>query len=250
MCTLTWTRRAVGDDYELFFNRDELKTRRPALPPAVHAGGGVAYLAPTDADAGGTWLGVNAYGLTVGLLNGWRSADSRPGDFTSRGLLVASLLRCATSRAVLDRVLARDLGEFRSFTLAVFEPGERPLCATWDGEQLEVGRRQDLEQPISSSSRDPEGAERKRRLLFAGLAGGALPAPEQLEAFHADHDGGPSACSPCMHRDDAETVSFTRVLVDSASVELRYHPGAPCLGADPEVLRLPRVPVPASVADR
>jgi hypothetical protein len=251
LCTLTWTRRVgAGNGYELFFNRDELKTRRTALPPAVHEQSGVAYLAPTDAEGGGTWLGVNAHGLTVGLLNGWLRSDLREGDFTSRGLLVASLLDCARAREVGERVLARELDEFRSFTLVALEPGERLLRAAWDGEELDVGPLEDLEQPISSSSRDPEGACRRRRLLFDGLAGGALPTADQLESFHADHDDGPSACSPCMHREDAHTVSFTRILVDAETVELRYHPGAPCLDAEVEILRLKRAALPASAADR
>ena len=247
MCTLTWTRRADG--YELFFNRDELKTRRPARPPAVGDRNGVAYLAPIDADAGGTWLGVNASGLTVGLLNGWRSGDLRAGDFTSRGLLVASLLDCATSREVAERVLARDLEPFRSFTLVALEPGERLLRATWHGAELDVGRLEDLEQPISSSSCDPEGAQRRRNRLFAELADGALPGPDQLEAFHADHDGGPSAWSPCMHRDDAETVSYTRIRVGAEDVELRYRAGAPCTSARVEILQLARTPLRASATE-
>lgn len=246
MCTLTWTRR--GDEFELFFNRDELKTRRPALPPAVHERDGVAYLAPTDADAGGTWLGVNEYGLAVGLLNGWRRSDLREGDFTSRGSLVAELLGAATSREVGARLLARELVEFRSFTLMAFQPGEQALRATWDGEELDVERLSDFDQPISSSSRDPEGAHNRRRLLFEGLANGALPTPEQLEAFHADHDGGPSASSPCMHRDDAHTVSYTRIRVGPEAVELSYHGGPPCVPAEPVLLTLPHRAVPASAA--
>ena len=33
MCTVTWL--ASADGFDLFFNRDELATRRPALPPRV-----------------------------------------------------------------------------------------------------------------------------------------------------------------------------------------------------------------------
>jgi hypothetical protein len=243
LCTLTWTRR--GDGYELFFNRDELKTRQPAHPPELRRSNGVAYLAPIDADAGGTWLGVNELGLSVGLLNGWRPRDLREGDFTSRGHLVAGLLDARTAAEVAERVRARELTEFRSFTLFAVQPDQPVLRAAWSGEGLELAWLADTDQPISSSSRDPEGAARNRRRIFAGLAAGELPEPAQLAEFHRGHDPDPSAVSTCMHREDAETVSHTHVLVDASRVELRYHAGAPCHAAALHALDLPR----ASLSD-
>ena len=68
MCTVTWTRRPDG--YSVFFNRDELRSRKEALPPRVHDDGTVSYVAPEDGDFGGTWLSVNGAGVTIGLLNG------------------------------------------------------------------------------------------------------------------------------------------------------------------------------------
>jgi hypothetical protein len=55
MCTVSWWREP--DSYTVFFNRDELKTRSRALPPTIQQQNGVRYIAPTDADGGGTWLG-------------------------------------------------------------------------------------------------------------------------------------------------------------------------------------------------
>ena len=68
MCTLTW--RTAGGGYEVFFNRDERRTRPPARPPAVHRAAGVSYVSPIDAEAGGTWLAVNELGTTLALENG------------------------------------------------------------------------------------------------------------------------------------------------------------------------------------
>jgi len=238
LCTLTWTRCADG--YQLFFNRDELKTRQPAYPPEERRSAGVAYLAPTDADAGGTWLGVNELGLSVGLLNGWRRVDLRERDFTSRGHLVTALLDARTAAEVQQRLSARDLTAFRSFTLFALQPGEPVFRAVWTGEDLGLTQLTDTEQPLSSSSRDPEGAARNRRRIFEGLAPGQLPGPGQLGAFHRGHEPDPSAVSTCMHREDAETVSHTRILVDEARVELRYHPGAPCREATIHTLGLSR----------
>ena len=58
-----------GADYHLFFNCDELRTRGPALPPRMHEARGLRFLAPIDTDAGGSWLGVNELGLSIGLVN-------------------------------------------------------------------------------------------------------------------------------------------------------------------------------------
>ena len=111
MCTLTWLRS--GEGYELFFNRDEARTRLPALPPRVQRRDGVEFLSPLDADAGGTWLGVNAYGLTVGLLNGRADAPA-PAAPRSRGLLVLDLLDAARSADVERRLQAADLSRTRA----------------------------------------------------------------------------------------------------------------------------------------
>ena len=64
--------------------------------------------------------------------------------------------------------------------------------------------------------------------------------PQVLDAFHRSHwpDRGPY--SPCMHREDAVTVSYTRIRVDVDAVELTYVDGSPCKGAAGEPLRLSR----------
>src|SRR5262245_8061057 len=76
--TVSWTPTREG--YALRFNRDERRTRGPGLPPGMMEGDGVRFLAPTDADAGGTWIGVNQFGLTVGLLNRYHEAPHDPGE--------------------------------------------------------------------------------------------------------------------------------------------------------------------------
>ena len=52
MCTLTWWRESAGS-YEVYFNRDERKTRAMAEPPRLREREGVSFLAPIDPDGGG-----------------------------------------------------------------------------------------------------------------------------------------------------------------------------------------------------
>jgi hypothetical protein len=58
---------------------------------------------------------------------------------------------------------------------------------------------------------------------------------EKLGVFHRSHAGGPGAYSPCMHRRDAKTVSFSRITVTSSAVRFVYTPAAPCEDAPAEM---------------
>src|SRR6185312_11981515 len=67
MCTVSWIHAREG--YQLLCNRDERHTRRPAQAPTVRQNGGVRFIAPIDGEEGGSWIGVNEFGLTLCLLN-------------------------------------------------------------------------------------------------------------------------------------------------------------------------------------
>ena len=88
MCTLTWIETAQGR--ELFFSRDERLTRGPEAPPSLWTAGTIPYLAPTDREAGGTWLGTNTAGLVAAITN--RRGPEPRGQLRSRGLLVTDAL--------------------------------------------------------------------------------------------------------------------------------------------------------------
>lgn len=67
MCTVSWLHKAKG--YVLLCNRDERHTRKPALGPRISERNGISFIAPVDGDHGGSWIGVNQFGLTLCLLN-------------------------------------------------------------------------------------------------------------------------------------------------------------------------------------
>ena len=228
MCTATWIRTRGG--YEVFFNRDELATRKPALPPAVREREGVRFLAPEDGDAGGTWIGVNERRIAVGIANGPQgSLEGGDRTFRSRGLLVLDLLAGASLGDVERRLSAVDSSIHRSFALFAIEPGGEAGIWSSDGRQL--ARRPGGHEGalLFSSSRDAERASRERQGLLERMtrASGGLDA-ELLCAFHASHEPERGAFSPCMHREDASTVSFTRIRVGEREVEMEYRAGPPC----------------------
>lgn len=239
MCTLTWI--ALERGYELYFNRDEKLTRAPGLPPRRFASAARAWIAPGDPDGGGTWIGVNDRGLTLALLNGYKRADDAARAWRSRGLLVQELLELADVPAFEARLRALDLNPYRSFTLFAVDPTCAARAATWDGSVLTFESHASAGAPLCSSSLDPTGAARARRELFASWRAQARSVDRALLArFHASHLPERGALSPCMHRADAQTQSFTRVRCDATSVELEYSPGAPCLELASTTLSLER----------
>jgi hypothetical protein len=242
VCTLTWLHHGQG--YELFFNRDEKRTRAPARPPQVRERAGRRWIAPSDPDGGGTWIGANEFGLCVALLNGYLPRDAEERAWVTRGELVDGLLDARTQEEVRVRLSKRHLERYRSFSIVAVAPTGPALVASWDLNALVVDARHAGHPPICSSSLDPTGATVARRELFARLAAqrGTIDA-ELLERFHRSHEPERGPWSPCMHRDNAQTQSLTHVRVTEARVALHYTHGAPCEGATQVAFELPRVVV-------
>ncbi|MEM1293970.1 MAG: NRDE family protein [Verrucomicrobiota bacterium] len=227
MCTLTWWNHAE-EGYDVFFNRDERKTRLAALPPSVHhAGHGLSYVAATDANAGGTWLLANAAGLTLAILNYYEKevSEESPGRFRSRGLLMTDLAACSTLEEV-DRALQElDLAVYRAFTLMAFsaDPQFRAWYWQYDGLAME-GPDSNPQIPVCSSSFLTEEVVLERQsLLKEMLAASSAGGSEVLNAYHHDdNDGHPTAHTVKMNREEAQTWSISHISVGKDSIQFAY----------------------------
>jgi|TARA_B100000315_G_scaffold258691_1_gene311709 hypothetical protein len=100
MCTLT-VRFAPEDDYPVIIaaNRDEFYNRFSAMPAIIETD--PLIFAPKDMEAGGTWIGINEYGLLAAITNVWVETDSGgmspgPDGDRSRGLLTVDILHSKT----------------------------------------------------------------------------------------------------------------------------------------------------------
>ena len=228
MCTLSWIVEPEG--YAVFFNRDERRSRRPADPPRIESAGAVRFVAPRDGEAGGTWAFVNERGVAACLLNLFRDHPFPPGHPpVSRGLLVLDLAGSPTVAAAEQALAHTDLSRYQPFTLALFGPREAPRALRWDGAVTEVFPLGTQALPLTSSGRDADGVARSRRGTLARVAtqhGGLTRAA--LDAFHRSHHPDRGPYSPCMHREEAETVSLTTLAVQGTAIQLSYQPGAPC----------------------
>jgi uncharacterized protein with NRDE domain len=230
MCTVTWFRSSDG--YELLCNRDELRTRLPEAAPLQHDRSGVNFLAPLDGNHAGTWITVNHFRVSFCLLNGYVPAAS-PGNekkpYRSRGHLVFDLVDSASLMEARERVIGSCLEQYQPFTLIVLEPDKPALLLDWTGRQLLHQINDERLMLLVSSSYDQRGAEIARRNLFNKMKSeqGQSDA-EWVHTFHASHLPYRGPYSPCMHREDASTISFSSVKVAGDRIEFTYFPGSPC----------------------
>ncbi|MBN9656735.1 MAG: NRDE family protein [Acidobacteria bacterium] len=243
MCTVSWLHHDSG--YELLCNRDEKLTRRPARAPQVQQRDGIRFAAPIDGDHGGSWISVNEHGVALCLLNGANLGVSRPTPgstgLRSRGLILLALAGAPSAMAALEQLDSTGLGLTAPFTLLALEPGLPASVAEWNGEELAILLNADPFMPLVSSSFDPQAVRSRRRDEFALRTRACVDGPA-LYRFHESHGGGPSAYTPCMHRPDAQTVSFSWIKVDDRSVEFFYSPAAPCRWQPGQTLQLERRP--------
>lgn len=243
MCTASWICEADG--FELFFNRDEQRSRPSALPPRPETIDGVRALLPLDGQEHGTWIGANEHGLVACLLNLYE-ASYTPAAPRSRGHLVRELLGAADLDEVKARVEGDDLPRYRGFTLLAFQPsggttgGDR-AALRWDGSDLSIRRGGDVVAPVVSSGFDLVGVRASRLAAWNELVGDA-PSLVSLAAFHASRGHDDGAYDVSMSRPDACTVSHTRVRVTSDSVRMQYVEGAPADAGARHELVLPRRP--------
>jgi hypothetical protein len=221
--------------YRLFCNRDEKHTRRVALPPAVRERRGVRFIAPLDGAYGGTWIGVNQFGLSLCLLNRYQGEVAHSGEvgsYLSRGLLLVELIDCRTRSQTQSRIGQISLAHFRPFTLLILEPGQPPLLTHWTGRERLSEPDGASSMPLISSSHDLTGVSLSRRRHFNNLLTESGTVDDHLlDKFHRSHSPAASAYSTCMHRDDARTVSFSKVFVSRDGIEFFYHADSPCAGA-------------------
>lgn len=118
MCTFVILRRP---DHEwpvlIAANRDEM-IERPWQPPGRHWPDRPDVVAGRDELAGGSWLGINDFGLAAGILNRHGSLGPAPGQ-RSRGELVLEALDHADAREAADALAKLEPATYRTFNLII-----------------------------------------------------------------------------------------------------------------------------------
>jgi len=239
MCTVTWLRR--GNEYQLFCNRDERNSRRPALGPQCHEQKGVKYIAPVDGDHGGSWIGVNEFGIGLCLLNRYGDTEVRADrEFISRGLLLMDLLDCLEVQQVKSRINDLHLSRFRPFSLLALSCSETPALVEWTGSKYTFTHDVDSRVPLTSTSLTEPGIATERQRQFVALTAARGLNEGALDYYHRSHLPERSPSSVCMHRDEAATVSMSKVTVSNREILFEYESGSPCERNDVITVRLGR----------
>jgi Transport and Golgi organisation 2 len=228
MCTVSWVRE--DDGYVLVCNRDERHTRKPALGPTIAELRGVRYIAPVDGDHGGSWIGVNKFGLTLCLLNRYEAAlEPVRNEYVSRGLLLTDLLDCTDTKQIECRLSEAQLETFRPFTMLGLGINDSAMVVEWTGLKASIQANAETMCPLISSSYEESRIAEMRQREFKRLVSSAgSVSPAILDRFHRSHKPERGPLSVCMHRDDAATVSMSVITVTSRAIEFCYVAGAPC----------------------
>jgi len=224
MCTVSWL--VENNDYHVFFNRDEQRSRSLAIPPQVINIEKTQALMPIDPDGNGSWISTNEFGLTLCLLNYYQGSKPQ-GVLISRGLLLKSLSAFSTVESINQQLQKLSLYQYASFSLLAFGLNESGQVTQqtwqWDGKELIVI---ELMSPFTSSSVKFDEVSLSRLSLAK-----QLPTPLTVNAlieYHQSHEPEKGYLSVCMHRDDAKSVSFSHIHVGVDKTVFNYKNGSPC----------------------
>src|SRR5216683_3255179 len=118
MCTLVILRRPEHAwPVVIGANRDEM-IDRPAMPPGRHWPDRTEVVGGLDLQAGGSWLGVNDWGVAAAILNRHGSLGPAAG-LRSRGELVLEALDHADAVAAAAALSHLEPAAYRTFNLIV-----------------------------------------------------------------------------------------------------------------------------------
>jgi len=212
-------------------NRDEFLDR-PSEGPALRKTSYGVIVAPRDALAGGTWLGLNGSGVFAAVTNR-RCAEPDPGR-RSRGLLVIDALRWPTADEAVEKLETGNLEPeaYNPFNLFVADLTSSFLV-TYDG----VPRRIDLSpgahvigntDPTAPRTSKLAALDRKAERAAEAKADRVL---DELAAICRGHgSGGDALEDACVHAGGYGTRSSALLRLGETSDDavFRFADGAPC----------------------
>jgi hypothetical protein len=233
MCTLILLDRLLpGVPLVVAANRDEYLSREAAPPAFVPPGddAGIPLVAPQDLEAGGTWMGVNARGLFVGLTN--QPTPARDPSRRSRGLLVLELLSQAEPRGAVERLASEPPSRYNPFHLLCAN-GREAYVASLRANGLET---RELGPGVHVlTNQDPQETQSpKTRFIREAVGGMDLAGPldrilaglREVLCTHGPDDDPLSGV--CVHAPGYGTRSSGLFALGERHSYFAYADGAPC----------------------
>jgi uncharacterized protein with NRDE domain len=240
MCTLAIYFQATRNyPVVIAANRDEFLARPADNPTTLahhpHVVGG------KDLNAGGTWLGINEYGVVAGLLNR-RALEGANPDVRSRGLLCLDALRHRSAADAARFTRAQRGSDYNPFNLLIASRDEAWVAHNRDGAIDMVTLTPGLHLLTNLDLDDFECPKISRSYSrFARLGEHAefrrdpVAMQDELGAILADHETqldsrGDRPNGLCLHVDGYGTRSSSLIFLgaDPGHVEHWFAPGPPC----------------------
>ena len=238
MCTLSFL--PTKDGYVVSMNRDEKLSRHAGAIPEIRNLVGLKAICPLDVE-GGTWIAVTETGVTWALLNRnptWQREKRR-----SRGVVILSALRSQTNeKELVEPELLQAVMPFR--LVRIEDVAHSILEWIWDGQKIAL-----LDYPWQannwfSSGQSDELASQIRGNTFAESRHDRdWGTVEWLRRMHRSHAPERGAFSICVHRPDAQTVSYSEIQVSRDLVTMNYSAGPPCEADSSTQIELSRLPI-------
>ena len=246
MCTLT----LIAEDkaYRLAMNRDERVARGAGTAPEIHEFDSTRVIYPSDG-AGGTWIGVNEYGIALAVLNWNEPALPVNEEFQSRGQLIPALIDSRSMPELLAASEVLDLERMRPFRMVGVFPAEPAIRELrWNSRNLEIIPHLWESQHWFSSGLSDEQAKQSRNETCASAKDDSdAGSMAWLRRLHASHGGGP-AFGICVHRGDVETLSYTEIDCLPERIVMEHSLGNPCVMKPSLSGELARLPVAISTS--
>lgn len=218
MCTVIYIPTANG---VLFSScRDENPARARALQPVLAQSTSGNILFPTDAEKGGTWIGLHERGHLLVLLNGAFEAHQRIEKYkTSRGLIVKDLL---DKEYPLKEWHSCNLHNTEPFTLILWQK-DKLYELVWDGTvKYTLRRNTSLPQIWSSSTLYNHPVKQERKGWFDNWFARTLhPSTENVYQMLLQHNDNKNGF--VMNRQTIQTLSISLIEIRGNHGRFHYH---------------------------
>ncbi|MGH1372674.1 MAG: NRDE family protein [Cellvibrionaceae bacterium] len=199
-------------------NRDELKTREESGLQNKKRNSVFASF-PLDAEAGGTWIGLNSHGVSLALLNRYQAPSIR--DAYSRGNIISNAIFEGSSREIISYLKHLDTERYNPFNLLLVD-GNKVTKFHWDREKYAWNSHvMTNSMMLTSSSERLEQVSDYRKTKFSQWLD-EYSNENPIDQYHLSQAPRRASDSVMMHRTLVHTKSIVQIRVDLHSASLDY----------------------------
>lgn len=232
MCTVTFF-PLDQNSYYLSTNRDELISRKKALPPKIGFKNDKMFIRPIDGDKGGTWIAVNNQRLSLCIMNWYQAYEKLPEnsgiEYNTRGNIIHKLIDSDSLSVCTQRLREEELGRYQPFQLIGIQINPMKIKRwQWNGKELQINN-ESIEQKIwVSAGLEYDEVLKKRKEVFQRFLQESDEITLQLvKKIHASQLPEPGKYAISMSTPKAHTVSNTIITSRPGFVKLHYLDGFP-----------------------